>query len=115
MLNRIDGYWMAVVAPIEGLIQFTTDPFPPGTDVFASISLNQVNTLFEGNFPDPTFTVTAFIDHWTFYQDDGTESAPQQGSGFNQSSVGINNCARITFIIFAERAWGDAQISIFSF
>jgi hypothetical protein len=115
MLNRIDGYWMGAIAPIEQLIQFTTDPFPQGTNVFASISLNFVDTLFSGNFPDPTFAITAFIDSWTFYQDDGSESGPQQGSGFNQSSVGINNCARITFILFGERVAADAQISIFTF
>ena len=115
MLKRIDGYWISIVAPIFFLQRFTTDPFPKGTNVYASISLSFVDTLFASNSNDPKFAVEAFVDSWTFYQPDGTESAPQTGSGFNQNAVGINNCARITFLLAGERVAADAQVNIFSF
>ena len=49
----IQGFFIDVVAPIEGMIEFTTDPFPPGTNVFASISLSFLDTLFEGKIRTP--------------------------------------------------------------
>jgi hypothetical protein len=86
-----------------------------GTNVFANISLSQINTLFEGKLPDPTFVAVAFVSWWTFYLPDGTESGPQNGSGFEQNAVGIQNVARINFTLFAERTWAIAQINIFEF
>lgn len=115
MLNRIDGYWISIVAPVFFAERFTTGPFPKGTNVYANISLSFVDTLFASNSPDPTFAVEALVESWTFYQADGTESAPQLGSGFNQNAVGISNCARITFVLAGERVSADAQVNIFSF
>jgi hypothetical protein len=112
---RIDGFFIDLIAPIEGLIEFTTDPFPPGTDVYANISISTMDTLFEGKLPDPTFAATAFVNWWTFYLPDGTESAQQDGSGFAQNAVGINNVARINFLLFGERVFAIAQINIFTF
>jgi hypothetical protein len=115
MVKRIDGFFIEVIAPIEGLIEFTTDPFPQGTNVFANISISMIDTLFEGKLPDPTFTASAFVNWWTFYQADGTESPQQDGSGFTQNAVGVGNVARINFILFVERAFAIAQINIFGF
>ncbi|MBB5508905.1 hypothetical protein [Paraburkholderia atlantica] len=108
------GFYISLVAPIDGSLEFTTDPFDPGTNVFASISLNQIDTLFEGKFPDSTFTATSYIGWWTFYLPDGTESPQQDGSGFTQNSALLQNVARINFVLFAQRAWAIAQISIFA-
>ena len=113
MLNRIDGYWIETISPF-GALQSVTIPFPQGTNVFASISLSFQDTLFSGNLPDPTFAAAAFIDSWTFYEPDGTQSSPQSGSGFNQNSVKVDNCASITFILFAWRVWAIGQISVIS-
>jgi len=116
MVSRIDGYWMEVIAPIFFFQEFTLDPLPPGTNVYASISLSDVNTLFAGNTPDPTFVATAYIESWTFYQPDGTESDPQTGNLlFNQNAVWVENCARIKFALFRERVVASAQINVFTF
>lgn len=111
MVQRVDGYWIAALGP-EVLQEFTLPALPQGTNVYANISLSQVNTLFEGNSPDPTFTANAFIDSWTVYNPDGTQSSPQSGNGFVQNAVELENCATITFILFVERAWAIAQINI---
>jgi hypothetical protein len=115
MLNSIQGFFIHVHAPIEALLEFTTDPFPPGTNVYANISISTLNTLFEGKIPDPTFAATAWVRWWTFYLPDGSESQPQEGSGFEQNAAGVQNVARINFVLFAERADAIAQINIFGF
>src|SRR5437763_12014592 len=97
MLNRIDGYWILIIAPSFFVQRFTLDPLPAGTNVYATISLSDVNTLFAANDPDPKFATTAFVESWTFYRPDGTESEPQVGMGFTQNAVAVDNCARITF------------------
>jgi hypothetical protein len=112
---RVDGYYIALIAPIEGLIEFTTDPFPKGSDVYANISISATDTLFSGKLDDPTFAATAFVNWWTTYLPDGSESAQQTGSGFDQNAVGVNNVARINFILFGERVYSVAQINIFTF
>ena len=66
MLNRIEGYWMSIIAPGFFVIRFTLDPLPLGTNVYANISLSDVNTLFARNDPDPKFASTAFVESWTF-------------------------------------------------
>lgn len=116
MLKRIDGYTMTVIAPNFALVEFHLDPLPPGTNVWANISLSNVNTLFEGNNPDPKFAVDAYIAYWTFYNPDGSESQPQpDGSVYFKNAVGVENCARIVFDLFGWRAAAIAQINIFSF
>jgi len=114
MVNRIDGYWIETISSFSALQEFTLPALPPGTNVYANISVSFVDTVFFGNSPDPKFVAAAFIDSWTFYQSDGTESAPQPGSGFNQNAVAVDNCASIKFILFVEQAWAIAQINIFT-
>ena len=116
MLKRIDGYWMKVVMPSRGLffLHFTIDPLPPGTNVYASISLSDINTDFFGNDADPKFSATAVIESWTSYLPDGTQSDSQSGQGDVQNAVWIENCATIKFVLFGERVAAIAQINILS-
>jgi hypothetical protein len=114
MVNSIEGYWLSVVTSTFFIINFTTDPFPPGTSLYANISLSEVNTLFSGNDPsDPTFAAAAFIQSWTVYQADGTESTPIEGQGFAQTAIGLDNCARIHFVLVGDRVAALAQVNIF--
>jgi hypothetical protein len=115
MLNLINGYTVGLGSPFDAFQMFTTDPLPPGTNVYATTCLSMVDTLFFGNSPDPTFGADAIIWSWTFYQQDGTQSDPQYPADFFQNQVQINNCATITFAAFAERAWTYAQFNVFSF
>jgi hypothetical protein len=116
MLTGVTGYWMSLIAPGFPFSQdFTLDPLPPGTNVYATISLNDINTWFEADSPDPKFVATAYIVYWTFYQADGTESPPQDGMGFNQNAVTVSNCARIKFSLFGAQVAAIAQINIFTY
>jgi hypothetical protein len=113
MLKRIDGYWMSAIAPGGVVLRLTLDPLPPGTNVYASISLSAVSTMFVS--PDPPFWCVASVESWTFYMADGTESAPQTGMGDHQNAVAVDNCARITFALVALQAYAIAQVNIFTF
>lgn len=115
MLNSIDGRWIDIIAPGFFFLEDTVGPFPLGTNVYASIALSQVNTLFSGNDPDPTFAVEGFVISWTFYNPDGTESAPQGGVSFTQNAIAIQNCATITFALAGERVAAIAQINVITF
>ena len=110
----VQGFFIDVISPGSGLIEFTTDPYPKGTNVFANISLSFLNTMFEGNSPDPKFAASAWVDWWTTYLPDGSESEQQPGSGFDQNAVGIENVSRISFVAFVDSAWAIAQINVLS-
>jgi hypothetical protein len=114
MLKRIDGFWISIIASSFFVQRSTLDPFPPGTNVYANISLSSVNTLFASNAPDPKFAAIAFVESWTVYNPDGTQSQPQAGMGFNQNAIFIENCATITFVLFGERVAALAQIDVFT-
>jgi hypothetical protein len=68
MLNRIDGFFIETISATGALQALTIPPLPPGTNVYTTICLSFLNTLFEGNAPDPKYTASAFIDSWTVYQ-----------------------------------------------
>jgi hypothetical protein len=116
MVSQIQGYFMQVDAGEFDWfpISFTTDPFPPGTNVWASISLSQAGTQFASTALEPTFSV-AYVWAWSTYNPDGSESPEQVGKGFTQNSVGVANCARITFVLAAGKAFATAQINVFRF
>jgi hypothetical protein len=114
MVNSIEGYWLSVVTSTFFSINFTTDPFPPGTSLYANISLSEINTLFNGNDrSDPTFVAVAYIQSWTVYQPDGKESTPILGQGFAQTAIGLDNVARIQFVLLGNRVAASAQVNIF--
>ncbi len=114
MLNLIGSYTIETISPFGALQTATIPPLPPETSAYATISLSFLDTLFEGNLPDPTFAAAAFIDSWTVYQPNGTQSGPRGGTDFTQNSVTVDNCATITFVLFAWRAWAIAQINVYS-
>jgi len=114
-VNSIQGFFIELYQPFSGLLDYTTDFFPPGTDVFANISLSMVDTEPE-NMPGPTFAAVGYVRWWTSYLPDGTEG-PQQGevANFAQNAVGVKNVARINFELFVESAFAVAQINIYEF
>jgi hypothetical protein len=113
VVSQIEGRWIEIIAPSFFVLDFD-ERFPPGTNVYANISLSGVNTLFVRNAPDPKFSVEAFIGGWTFFQADGQESSLQgQGVNFTQNAVQVNNCASIRFVLAGERVSAIAQINIF--
>jgi hypothetical protein len=115
MLTSVNGYWLEVVTPASFVIEFTSDPFPPGTNVYANISLSDANNYFEDASISPRFVATGYIEWWTVYQADGTESAPYLGMGFNQNAVAVNNCVRIRFALVGFRVSATAQVNIFTY
>jgi hypothetical protein len=114
-VNSIQGFFIELFQPFAGSLDYTTDFFPPGTDVFANISLSMVDTL-NRNLPDSTFVAVAYVRWWTSYLPDGTEG-PQQGeiANFAQNAIGVQNVARINFELFVESALAVAQINIYGF
>jgi hypothetical protein len=123
MLKRIEGYWMAIVAPSFSVQAFTLDPLPRGTNIYASISLsNVVNFLgFRDDTPPDRrgeFAADAYVESWTFYNSDGTESLPQfpppVRSSSTQNAVMVENCARIKFVLYGFQVNAIAQVNIFT-
>jgi hypothetical protein len=115
MLKTVTGFWLEVIARSFVLIEFTTDLFPPGTNVYANISLSDIFTYFEDAAIGPKFAAIGYIESWTFYREDGTESEPQISMGFNQNAVAVNNCARIKFGLNGIQVSTTAQVNIFTY
>ena len=117
MLDRIDTYWIEVVAPLPlTTFELTLDPLPRGTDVTATIALSQVRTVFAQNGSDPKFAVDAYITGWTVYNPDGTESDWLPGTvTFTRNGVSVKNCARMTFVLLGTQVAAIAQVNVFRF
>jgi hypothetical protein len=116
MLKTVTGYWLRIIARSNFVgIDFTSDPFPPGTNVYANITLNELNTYFYADSTNPKFSATGYITYWTYYREDGTESEPQQPRGLTQNAIAINNCARINFALEGIGVVTTAQVNIFTF
>ena len=123
MLQSIEGYYIAVTTsrvaittPAYKTISFTYPdggPLPPGRTVFASIALSSCETQ---DTADPS-SATAWITQWTVYNPDGTQSGPIGPAidELDQNSVRVDNCATITFVLFAVNATARAQITVFVF
>lgn len=114
MLTTVNGYWLRIIAPSDFVLQEITLAFPPGTNVYANISLNELNTYFLANSTDPKFSATSYIPYWSFYLDDGNESQ-REGMGFNQNAVAINNCASIRFVLEGIHVAATALVNIFTY
>ena len=113
MVTGMHIFQVNLVAPNFFVAARVTSPLlPPGTNVLSTISLSDVNTQFSGVAPDPKFSITAWIEKWTFYRPDGTESEPQFGDLFGNVAI-INNCARITYALAGQRVAGSAQANIY--
>jgi len=126
MLKRIEGYWMEIIASNGAFLRLTIDPLPRGTNIYASISLSTVGNYpgFEADRPyeRAEFAAAAFVQTWTVYKPDGTESEPQfdpqvlkrDRNIFTQNTLMIENCARITFALYGIQVNAIAQINIFA-
>jgi hypothetical protein len=116
MLTSINGYWLRVIAPsaIESQ-ELTLGPFPPGTNVYANISLNELNTYFELDSSNTKYSATGYIPFWTHYKDDGTESNQMQSMGFNQNAVAVDNCARIWLVLEGFRVVASALVNVITY
>jgi hypothetical protein len=104
--------YIEIVAPRNFFLLTDTVTFSPGTNAFATISLSNINTLFDGSDPNPKFAAVAWIDSWTVYNPDGSESPPEGGDGFRQNAAWVRNCARINFKLAGQRVWAISQASI---
>jgi hypothetical protein len=117
MLTSVDGFWLRIIAPTDFVLQeLTLGPFPPGTNIYANISLNEINTYFTeftGGSTDPKFVATSWISSWTTWLENGTESE-HEGMGFNQNAVLVPNCAHITFAITGLRVVATALVNLFT-
>jgi len=116
MLQSIEGYYITVTTPSFMALSFTYPgsggPLPPGRTVFASIALSSCAPRDTNGV-----AVGAWITQWTVYNPDGTQSAPIALTidQPDQNSVRVDNCATITFVLFAVNATARAQITVFVF
>ena len=115
MLNDVEGFFMEVIANTSVIQEFDLGPLPPGTDVYATISLSHLNTTFSSKSDESTFAATAYVESWTVYNPDGTESARAPELHFAQNAVAVFNCARIKFVLAGKAVAAVAQINAFTF
>jgi hypothetical protein len=117
MLTSVTGYWLRIIAPTSNFIgeEFVLGPLPPGTNVYASISLNELNTYFNASSTEPKFSATSYIPFWTHYKADGTESDQIESMGFNQNAVAVENCARIWFVLEGIYVAASALVNVFTY
>jgi hypothetical protein len=111
MPGRIDGYYMDLFTSREAFqeMDLPTIPFP-GANVFASISLSNVNFQTGG---DDASLARGYIASARAYNPDGTTFAVDLPLIFDQNSVRIDNCATIRFAFEVHRGWAIAQVSVF--
>ncbi|HCW08373.1 MAG TPA: hypothetical protein DGG95_13515 [Cytophagales bacterium] len=117
MLDIIGSYWIQVSAPGRLFpIDFTIDPLPQGTNVYATISLSAFNTGFPINDPDPTqksAAIAKILSHTIYVEGKETGRIPVQDNPAN--GLFIYNCARITFQLSGQYISAKALINIFRF
>ena len=112
-MNLLEFWYLWAVSSFSILGEHTAGPFPPGTNVYATISLSFIDTLFSGNSPDSTFVAAAQISWFTTYLPAGSES-DRQDLPFGQSTAVIQNVARINFQLSVQRAFAFAHMNVFS-
>src|SRR5207245_1039625 len=115
MIQFIEGFWIESIDNGGGSLQsFTLTTSGPGQDIYARFALSFYDTLFASKNPNYTDgAAVAFIESWTYYNPDGTQSDPQGGIEFTQNAVFVSNCASITFWLFANAVAAIAQINVF--
>ncbi|MFZ0308226.1 MAG: hypothetical protein WCC89_01615 [Candidatus Sulfotelmatobacter sp.] len=114
-MDIIGSYWIEAIG-LSVTCTYTTDPLAPGNNVYANVSLSWVDTLATLGLgsPNAMFSASAFIQSWTFYEPDGSQSPQQYGNGLYQNAVFVNNCATITFAVIVAQAVGMAQANVFT-
>jgi hypothetical protein len=116
MVRSVDGFWISAEVFIGDFSNSYYQFFdPPGPDVYATISLSQLN--HSPTEPDLERRASAFIEEWVTYDADGKLVGPDPNStGANQNAVYVRNCAAIGFRLDVSN-WVSAiaQINIFQF
>jgi hypothetical protein len=111
MLSGIYSYWMFIVAPGFGTIVYaSTNQFPRGTNVHATIALSYLNTDYYLRGPDPLFSASAFISSYARYKPDGT--LEHEAVYTQPNALGIDDCAYITFGLYGAQVAATAQINV---
>jgi len=114
MLNDVSGYYIEAIAPYFFSLDYEFGPLAPGINVFATISLSEIDTLPFRKTDDGTFAAIGFISSWTYYLPDGKESDAQGDIDFTRNAVSVGNCARIRFTLIVNAAAAIAQINTFT-
>lgn len=116
MLQSVNGFWMSARV-LTG--DFSNSYFhvfeSPGKNVYATISLSQVNHFPVE--PDMRRRATAYISWWTTFGPDGEVVGPFPNSaGTTQNAVAVRNCNSLLFNLDVSN-WVEAtaQINIFEF
>ena len=113
MFNSIDGFWISASVFTGDFSNSYFHAFPaPGQDVYATISLSEVNHY--PTEPDLLRTAAAYISWWTVYGPEGKLVAPSLNSmGRMQNAVMVRNCGTLQFNLDVSN-WvqATAQINI---
>ena len=116
MLDIIGSYWIQVTAPGSLFsLEYTTDPFPDGVNVYANISLSAFEGLPESS-PDPSQKSTAIAEiiSYSIYLG-GQEAGPISPTDNPANGLFVNNCAKMTFRLSGQYIAAKALINIFRF
>jgi hypothetical protein len=93
---------------------YTSDTFPPGTNVYVSAALSHVGAHDEAVAANNGVRAFAFIYEWSVYGENGEiQTVPSPADPF-LNAVFINNCATVTMGLFAGGGQGEGQYTIFS-
>jgi len=111
MVTRIEGHWIRTRAfSGPSTVTYQVRPYPPGTDVYACISLSYVLGVPVRNDP---WDFAAYIESWAYYRQDGTETVGWGDEEWRTNSQWIENCTKITFALNVTRGEAIGQISVF--
>jgi hypothetical protein len=118
MADIIGSYWIEIISPGRIFdIDYTTDPFLPGTNIYANISLSAFNLGFSSaGDPDPTQKNAAIaqIVSYSIYNNE-LESGPIIPADLQANGLFVFNCARISFRLSGQYISAKAMINIFRF
>jgi hypothetical protein len=117
MLDIIGSYWIDITAPGSLFsLEYTTDPFPSGTNIYANISLSAFNTGFPNTSPDPNQKSAAIAQILSYNVHlFGQEVGPISPADRQANALFVNNCAKMTFRLSGQYISAKALINIFRF
>jgi hypothetical protein len=104
------GFFAGYTLTSSGVVLFTSDPIPPGSNVFTSIALSRLNINEQGGHG------VAGIWKWESYGAGGQPVTHNVGSAAwtTQNSAFINNCRSVTYALAVD-GFATAQISLATF
>jgi hypothetical protein len=116
VLRSVDGFWLsAAVFTGDFSNTYWHDFAKPGKNVYATISLSQVNHFPVE--PDLRRRASAYISWWTAYSPDGKVIGPSFiSAGATLNAIAVRNCNSLLFTLDVSN-WVEAtaQINIFEF